>query len=144
MTRLLLDTSVLISVERGRRAPGTSLATVIPDEADVAIAALTLAELTVGVELASARHRAERAAFVDDLRRTVPTIPYDERVADAHAVLLASVRRAGRPRGAHDLIIAATAAAWDRTVVTGDATAFDDLPGVRVLGLRAPDTGEGR
>jgi tRNA(fMet)-specific endonuclease VapC len=49
-----------------------------------------------------------------------------------HATLLAHVRRSGRPRGAHDLIIAATAAARDRLVVSTDTTAFADLPGVRV------------
>lgn len=51
-----------------------------------------------------------------------------------HARLLAHVRRAGKPRGAHDLIIAATAAATARTLVTFDGkAAFDDLPGVHAL-----------
>jgi len=35
--------------------------------------------------------------------------------------------------GAHDLIIAATARAGGRTVVTADAAAFAGLPGVAVL-----------
>ena len=47
-----------------------------------------------------------------------------------HAQLLAHVRRTGRPRGAHDLLIAATAAATGRTIVSDDTTAFEDLPGV--------------
>lgn len=138
MTRLLLDTSVLISVERGRSGAGP-LADALAEDADVAIAALTLAELAVGVELAAARHRETRAAFVADVRRTLPALPYDERVAASHATLLAAVRRAGRPRGAHDLIIAATAAAWDRTVVTADVGAFADLPDVRVHEMRTHD-----
>ena len=132
MTRLLLDTSVLVAAERG--APLTA---VLPDDADVAVAALTLAELAVGVELASARHRSARAAFVADVRRTLPALPCDDRVADAHARLLAAVRRAGWPRGAHGLIVAATAAAWERTVVTRDAGAFTELPGVTVLEVPA-------
>jgi tRNA(fMet)-specific endonuclease VapC len=36
----------------------------------------------------------------------------------------------GRPRGAHDLLIAATARIRTRTIVTADTTGFDDLPGV--------------
>jgi len=88
------------------------------------------------------RHREARAAFVADVRRTLPTLPYDERVADVHATLLSSVRHAGRPRGAHDLIIAATAAAWDRTIVTYDGSAFTDLPGVHVHEVLAPRTAE--
>ena len=64
---------------------------------------------------------------------TVPVEDYDLSVAEAHAVLLAHVRRSGRARGApHDLIIAATAVARDRLVVSADVTAFDDLPGVTV------------
>lgn len=48
-----------------------------------------------------------------------------------HAALLAHVRRSGRPRGAHELIVAATARASDRTILTTDGRAgFDDLPGV--------------
>lgn len=52
-------------------------------------------------------------------------------VARVHARLLAHALRTGTPRGAHDLIIAATAIATDREVVTHDGKAgFDTLPGV--------------
>jgi tRNA(fMet)-specific endonuclease VapC len=52
-------------------------------------------------------------------------------VARHHAALLAHARRTGRPRGAHDLIIAASARATGRTLLTMDAEAgFDDLPDV--------------
>ncbi len=62
----------------------------------------------------------------------VPLEPYDLDVARAHATLLAYARRSGRPRGAHDLIIAATAVSRARTVVTADPEGFDGLPGVDV------------
>jgi tRNA(fMet)-specific endonuclease VapC len=61
---------------------------------------------------------------------TIPTVDYDLDVARAHAELLAHVRRTGSPRGAHDLIIAATAKTTTRTVVSADVAAFVDLPGV--------------
>lgn len=65
---------------------------------------------------------------------TLPVEDYTVDVATEHARLLAHARRVGRPRGAHDLIIAATAAATGRTVVPADASAaFGDLPGVDVL-----------
>jgi len=41
----------------------------------------------------------------------VPVVDYTLEVAVQHAALLAHVRRVGRPVGAHDLIIAATARA---------------------------------
>ena len=58
--------------------------------------------------------------------------PYDLEVAEAHADLLAHVRRTGAPRGAHDLIIAATARAQERQVVSSDKGAFSELPGVSI------------
>jgi hypothetical protein len=50
---LLLDTTFLIDVERGNK----QLDDVIDDDDDVAIAAITVAELTVGVRLDAAPRR---------------------------------------------------------------------------------------
>jgi tRNA(fMet)-specific endonuclease VapC len=119
---------MLIGAER-RRA---KLDEIVHDEDDVAMAAVTLAQLLVGVALAGDRHRPKRQAFVDDLVAVLPIETYDLEVARTHAGLLTHARRAGRPRGAHDLIIAATAVARNREVVTLDATGFVDLPGVRL------------
>jgi tRNA(fMet)-specific endonuclease VapC len=128
VARLILDSTVLIGAERSRR----SLNRTIADEDDVAIAAVTAAELLVGVELADEEHRAARSAFVRSVLDTVPVEDYDLHVARAHAALLAHVRRTGRPRGAHDLVIAATAVARDRAIISADSAAFADLPGVAV------------
>ena len=122
---------MLIAAERGT----FDLDRLIADDDEPAIAAITIAELGVGVELATGRRKTNRRAFLDDLLDTLPVIGYDIDVATAHTALLVAVQRAGRPRGAHDLIIAATALASARTVVTSDRTGFDDLPGVVV---RAP------
>jgi tRNA(fMet)-specific endonuclease VapC len=124
--RLIFDTSALISLERGRVEPPD----VLPDDADVAICAVTAAELLVGVELADDRYRERRSELVEGALERVEIIPFDLEIARHHASLLAHARRAGQPRGAHDLQIAATARATSRTIITGDATAFDGLPGV--------------
>jgi tRNA(fMet)-specific endonuclease VapC len=60
----------------------------------------------------------------------VEIVAYNREVARHHASLLAHARRVGEPRGAHDLQIAATARATDRTVITTDTTAFAGLPRV--------------
>jgi tRNA(fMet)-specific endonuclease VapC len=108
---------------------------VVGDQDDVTIAAVTAAELLVGVELADRRRRPRRRAFVDALLGALPVEPYGLEVAQAHALLLGHTRRSGRARGAHDLIIAATGLARGRMVVTADAAGFEGLPGlsVRVL-----------
>ncbi len=126
MARLILDTTVLVAAERSRK----HLDTLIADDDDVVIAAITAAELLVGVHLADEANRARRTSFVDAVLGTVPVEDYDLDVARAHAELLAHVRRTGRSRRAHDMLIAATAAVTQRTVVSADAQAFADLPGV--------------
>jgi tRNA(fMet)-specific endonuclease VapC len=105
---------------------------VIADEDDVAMAAITAAELLVGVELADRRRRPARREYVDALIATLPIEPYDLEVAKAHAALLAHANTEGRTRGAHDLLIAATARTRGRTVVTADGPGFADLPQVSV------------
>ena len=127
MDRLILDTGVLVALERGQQIP----VDVLPDDADIVIAAITASELLVGVALADGRHRATRQATVDAILGAFDVIPFDVETARHHAVLLAHARRAGRPRGAHDLQIAATARATGRTLLTTERTAFDDLPDVR-------------
>lgn len=78
-----------------------------------------------------ARQRA-RASFLNDLMQTLPVLPHDVAVAQVHTELLVVTRQQGHPRGAHDLMIAATALATGRTIVTTDTRGFHGLPGLEV------------
>lgn len=69
---------------------------------------------------------------MEEVLATLPIEVYTLSTARAHGRLLADVRRSGRPRGAHDLIIAATAISSDRIVLTADAPGFEDLAEVQV------------
>jgi predicted nucleic acid-binding protein len=125
--RLIVDTGVLIATERGARP----LSAVIEPSDDVVIAAISAAELLTRVELAGEAQREARSAFVADLLEVLPVERYDAKVAAVHARLLAHVHRTGTPRGAHDLIIAATAISTGRILVTSDRGArFSELPGL--------------
>ena len=126
--RLILDTGILVTAERAGEPPA------LDDGDDIVIAAVTVAELLVGVELASDAQREARAAYVDRVLAEVPVEPYDLTVVRHHADLLAFAHRSGRARGAHDLLIAATARATGRTILTRDESArYDELPGVSAL-----------
>lgn len=128
--RLIVDTGVLVASESGRQ----SLAEIIAADDDLVIAAITVAELRTGIELASDLHRGARAEFLVNVLETLPVEPYGLASTEAHGRLLAYVHRDGSKRGAHDLIIAATAVATKRIVLTTDRNAhFDDLPGVDCL-----------
>jgi tRNA(fMet)-specific endonuclease VapC len=104
----------------------------LEDDDDVAVAAVTAAELWVGVELADSRRRPKRATFVEQVLSSIPVEDYDLEVARAHADLLVEVRRTGRSRGAHDLLIAATAIARERELVTLDGSGFKGLSALQV------------
>lgn len=118
---------MLVDAERR----GVSVRALARDD-DVAIAAVSVAELLVGVELADRRHAPRRMEYVEAIVEDLRIEDYDLEVARVHAGLLAQGRRAGRSKGAHDLMIAATAVARDRTVVTTDPSGFEGLPGVEV------------
>ena len=128
--RLILDTGVLIASERAK----TSWGDVLEVDDDVALAAVSVAELRTGVELANTSRREAREAFLQHVLAVIPVESYDAAVAQIHGRLLATVHREGNQRGAHDLIIAATAAATKRTIVTVDRQArFGELPGAECL-----------
>lgn len=124
--RLILDTNVLIAYERG------TIDRAALDADELAVAAVSIAEYRVGIELADTPARAaDRARALTAITSAVDVLDYTEATAACHARLIAHARRAGMPRGAHDLIIAAHAMQTDRTVLSFDAKArFADLPGV--------------
>ena len=124
--RVILDTNVLIDYERG------VLERTALDEDDLAIAALTVAEYRTGIELADSAARAAALAHaLAIITENVEVLDYTEATAVHHARLIAHVRRSGRPRSAHDLIIAAHALQSGRVVLSRDAAArFGDLPGL--------------
>ncbi len=123
---MIVNSSVLVAVERS----DIDLAEALEDDDQPAVAAITLAELLVGIELGEGAHRRRRAEQIEGLLSAVPVEPYAGDAARIHASLMAATRATGRPRGGFDLIIAATAVATARTVVSADRTAFADLPGV--------------
>lgn len=124
---ILLDTSVLIALERGRGR--------LSNDHEVAIAAIAVSELLQGVYRADPRHRPGREAFVERVIARFPTIPFTLSVARTHARLWSDAVAAGRPRGANDLMIAATAIALGWSLATVDLRGFGDIEGLSVIRL---------
>jgi tRNA(fMet)-specific endonuclease VapC len=132
--RVILDTGVLIAIERGRLDVDAVLGV-----DDAVIAAITAMELLVGVERAGEAHRQARAIRVEAILSSLPVEPYNVGVARVHARLVVEAMATGRPRSAHDMMIAATAVVTSRILLTTDASAgFDHLAGVRAEVLTLP------
>lgn len=116
--RAVLDTSVVIATD------------IAPLEGQLAISAITLAELHFGVLVAKQRKvRAERLRRLLVLQRTFDALPVDEAVAASYGQVAAAVLDAGRqPRArSMDLLIAATAHAHSARLYTRNADDFDGL-----------------
>jgi tRNA(fMet)-specific endonuclease VapC len=127
---ILIDTDLLVDLERGARAPEVDAA--LGDE-DRAISVITVSELIHGVLRASGATQVRRRAFVEHLLAGLEAIPITEPVARMHAQIWAELAARGAMIGAHDLWIAATALAHGLGVATRNGTDFGRVTGLRVL-----------
>jgi predicted nucleic acid-binding protein len=122
--RGLLDTSVLIADESGRRLDTEAL----PDE--VLISVVTIAELHAGVLAAqNTTTRAVRLATLEAVSALQP-LAIDQAAAQQWARLRVRLREEGRRAKINDLWIAAVAAANDLPIVTQD----DDFDPIEAVG----------
>jgi predicted nucleic acid-binding protein len=123
--RGLLDTSVAIALE-------TLDLSQLPGE--VAISALTLAELTAGpFATLSEPERARRQDRLQRIEASLECLEFDAGCARAHGPIYSAMREIGRnARGARavDLMIAATARAHELPLYTLNGADFTGLEGL--------------
>jgi len=113
--RAVLDTSVVIATD------------VAALEGELAISAVTLAELHFGVLVARDNNsRAERLRRLSVLQRQFDALPLDDAVAASYGEIAAAVVLAGRKPRARtmDLLIAATAHAYSARLYTRNPDDF--------------------
>ena len=127
--RALIDTSVFVAAESGRRLDIDAL----PEGSTASV--ITFAELTAGVLRASdIATRSRRLATVAQLR-SMELLPVTETVAGHWARLRVLLAEQQRRLNVNDLWIAATAAAHGLPIVTQDAD-FDvlaEVGGIQVI-----------
>ena len=127
----LLDTSVVIDWD------DPTVVSALPDE--VAVSAITLAELAAGPHLAtSGSEIARRQARLQQVEATFEPLPFDANAARSYGQIVAAVAETGRShrRRSADLLIAATAHANGLALYTrnpGDFSGLSDL--VHVIGI---------
>lgn len=121
----LADTSVFIAIEQDR-----PLSSQPPQR--VAVSAITVGELRLGVlAAADGSTRARRLETLSAVASLDP-LPVDEGVAHAWAALRLALRDTGKSMPINDSWIAATALANDMAVASQDAD-YDNIPGLRVI-----------
>jgi tRNA(fMet)-specific endonuclease VapC len=130
----MLDTSTVILL--GHIADPATL----PDQS--VISAITLAELSVGPQIAAdPADRAARQAHLQQAESDFEAIPFDAAAARAFGAVAAALRSAGRKRAAraYDALIAATAIANGLPLYTCNPEDFDGIPALDLRAVPHPD-----
>jgi predicted nucleic acid-binding protein len=130
MARVVLDTSVLVAVDRNPEL----VEVLLKPDVEYFLPEIAVAEFLVGVELSgSDSQKLSKIAQLDAFENFVTPTSFGRAEAKAYSVLAAISRRTGTPRSSFDLAIAANAFVLDATLQTSDRAAkFEELPGIRV------------
>jgi tRNA(fMet)-specific endonuclease VapC len=97
---------------------------------EVALSSVTKAELYYGA-YQSARREAN-LKVLHQFFQEFATLPFDEKCEEVYGTVRAQLASTGTPIGPNDLLIAATALANDRTLVTHNTREFGRVKGLRV------------
>lgn len=124
----VLDTNTVIYYFKDMGGVATRLLATPPR--DVAISAVSLFELEVGIQKSSAS--AKRRKQLDTLVGLVTVLPFGAQEARAAATIRAKLEKRGTPIGPLDNLIAGTAAVHGATIVTRNVDEFSRVRGVRV------------
>jgi tRNA(fMet)-specific endonuclease VapC len=127
----LLDTDTVSDALRGEGDVAARLRSCRPSE--VALSAITLAELRYGAD----RKKSRRLhALIDTFAGAVEVVPFDERAARAFGRVGGALAESGTPIGEMDVLIAAHALALARTLVTNNVRHFGRVAGLAVENWR--------
>ena len=138
VTRLLLDTSVLIEVIRNPASPQGERMAALGDDVELLLSSLVAAELAEGFALLPRQSRAQER--YERLASVFTQSQFDFDAAAAYGPLRASLRKRGSSIGAIDELIAAHALANDATVATLNVADFSRVAGLRVADWSSPKT----
>jgi tRNA(fMet)-specific endonuclease VapC len=131
---ILLDSSILVAFERRR----FDLEQFLANQAPPAIAAITAAELLIGVERANTpQRRSRRESFVQNIFDRVPIIPFEMTQARLFAIHFADLVARGQMIGDRDLQIAVTALSIDFDLATLNEGEFKRVSGLRLADVSA-------
>ncbi len=126
---LLLDTNICIGFLNQKDAKlKARIQRTAPGE--LRLCSVVKAELLFGARNGS--RAPENLRRLDRFFEAFESLPFDDDAAQEYGLLRSELRRAGKPIGANDMLIAAIALAHRATLVTRDDDDFLRVPGLRV------------
>lgn len=129
--RFLLDTNVLSHLIRAA-SPELTRRFAAAGPQDLAISAITWAELHKGLRAVAPRRAAELKGDLEVLAAEISVVPFDVTAAERAGEVLAQLKRAGTPIGPYDALIAGHALALECTLVTNNTREFRRVKGLRI------------
>lgn len=128
--RYLLDTNIVSYFVKGISASLVQRMQAGVDAQDIAISAVTRAELRYGVELMDKFDKRRRR--IELVLKEFPTLPWSIAAADEFGRIRAYLKRNGRPVGEFDTQIAAHALAEKLILVTHNTRHFENIPHLKL------------
>ena len=133
--RYLLDSNALsVWARRSSTHFLSHLLTVSPT--DLCISSVVEMEILFGIEL---NDQFSYLPSIQALLRELPVLPFDSASALQAAKIRAQLQRMGRPIGAYDALIAATAIAHNLIVVTHNTREFSRIANLKVEDWQTPN-----
>ena len=123
---MIVDSSFLIDLMAGEAGAVAKLDELVSDAEPIAVSALTVTEVRRGLDDDG------RDAF-DDVIEDVSVVPFGRGEARRAAELLRRLDGSGKPIGAVDAMIAATALERGEKVLTRNLAEFERVDGLRVV-----------
>ena len=130
-TLYMLDTDTCIFILRGASADLAAKLQSVPLQQQV-MSAVTLAELTYGVQASAAAKRKQNQSVLDSLALHLAVLDWPQEAAQHYAEIRLDLKKRGAQLGAADLMIAAHARAMGATVVTNNTKDFGRVKGLQV------------
>ena len=128
--KLMLDTTICIYLIKQR--PAAVLQRFLEYQVgDIGISSITLSELRYGV--AKSTHREKNAKALDEFVIPLEVVSFDEEAAHVYGDIRATLKKAGTPIGAMDMLIAAHAVSLGIPLVTNNTREFVRIPTLAVI-----------
>ncbi len=135
--KYLFDTNTCIRFINGR-SPGIRVKMLAIDDSDIGISAIVQAEMFAGSAKSQTPQRSRE--IQEEFFRRFEVIPFDTQSARLYGDIRGHLERQGTPIGGNDILIAATALAYDLILITHNTREFGRVPDLRLEDWELDDT----
>ena len=128
MTRYMLDTNIISDLIRNPQGKAATRIAKVGED-NICTSIIVAAELRYGCAKSGSKRLLQA---VENLLGEIEVLPFESPGDAEYGAIRAGLEAVGKPIGGNDLLIAAHASAIQATVVTGNASEFRRVRGLKV------------